>query len=816
MLLGTLTTTDPDPGETFTYTILNGLDDTFFALGGSGDDLYFDAGILNFESKATYAINVEVKDSTGLQFTELLTVSINDISEALTLSTTATDPTFNENGGQVGLFSGTNIDVIDTGDRMQTLVITADSISNGNDEKLVVDGEEIELIHLNTETTITNGYDVSVVVTGNTATVTITKPGGYTATEANLLIDGLAYNNSSENPLGSLRDITLALIQDDGDGPDTQVVGIASQVVVQPVNDGPTATIIASAIGVGEDDPPRPVGGVSISDVDAGTNDLEVRLSVNNGVVTLGMTTGLSVTGGANGSASVTVRGMLTNLNNALASLTYQPDPDFSGSDLLTLSVDDLGNTGGGSLTDIDTAPIIVTPGNDAPTVSGVVTGGGTEDDSVFAIDLLSGASDPDTGDVLNVSGLTLSSGDDSGVTIGVNSLSVDPNAYNSLAVGESEVVVYNYNIFDGEGGSVTQTATITITGDNDDPTVSVAVADGGSEDDAVFAVDLLAGASDPDTGDVLNVSGLTLFSGDDSGVTIGVNSLSVDPNAYNSLAVGESEVIVYNYNIIDGNGGLVAQTATISISGSNEDPIVSGVITAGATEDDSVLAVDLLSGASDPDITDTLNVNGLTLSSGDDSGVTIGVNSLSVDPSAYNSLAVGDAEVIVYNYNIIDGEGGSVAQTATITITGLNDGPTVSGVVTDGGTEDDAVFAVDLLADASDPDTTDVLNVMDLTLISGNDGGITIGTNDLSVDPAFYNYLSSVDSEVIVYNYNIIDGEGGSVAQTATITILGANEDPVISGVITVSATEDDSPFAVDLLSGCKRPRRFRLTERE
>ena len=35
-----------------------------------------------------------------------------------------------------------------------------------------------------------------------------------------------------------------------------------------------------------------------------------------------------------------------------------------------------------------------------------------------------------------------------------------------------------------------------------------------------------------------------------------------------------------------------------------------------------------------------------------------------------FDYLAVGESEVITYSYNVVDGEGGSVAQTATITIT--------------------------------------------------------------------------------------------------------------------------------------------------
>ncbi|WP_369292790.1 VCBS domain-containing protein, partial [Saccharophagus degradans] len=46
-----------------------------------------------------------------------------------------------------------------------------------------------------------------------------------------------------------------------------------------------------------------------------------------------------------------------------------------------------------------------------------------------------------------------------------------------------------------------------------------------------------------------------------------------MDPNAYNALAAGEREVITYSYDVEDGNGGCVSQTATITISGSNDAP---------------------------------------------------------------------------------------------------------------------------------------------------------------------------------------------------------------------------------------------------
>ena len=118
-------------------------------------------------------------------------------------------------------------------------------------------------------------------------------------------------------------------------------------------------------------------------------------------------------------------------------------------------------------------------------------------------------------------------------------------------------------------------TATITITGANDAPTVASAITASAVEDAAVFNVDLLSGASDVDGSDTLNISGLTLISGDAIGVIVSGNSLSVDPGVYDSLGVGETEVISYSYNVTDGNGGIVPQTATITIVGTNDGPAI-------------------------------------------------------------------------------------------------------------------------------------------------------------------------------------------------------------------------------------------------
>ncbi len=138
-------------------------------------------------------------------------------------------------------------------------------------------------------------------------------------------------------------------------------------VSVGPVND-PPVNAVPGPQALNEDNSLTFSGAslISVSDIDAGSEDMQVDLTVTNGTVTLGSVGGLTVTG--DGSASVTATGTITNLNAGLSGLIYNPILDFNGLDTLTVTTNDLGNTGdGGPKTDIDTVVITVNPVNDAP-----------------------------------------------------------------------------------------------------------------------------------------------------------------------------------------------------------------------------------------------------------------------------------------------------------------------------------------------------------------------------------------------------------------------------------------------------------------
>ena len=319
-------------------------------------------------------IDINDGDGGGSQ-TQNLTINVSAVNDAPTFSATNSTPTFTENGGAVSLFSGTSVDPVEAGDLIDTLVVTVASLADGSNEILMVDGQSIELTHLNSETTLTNGYDVDVSVSGSDASVTITKAGGFTAAAAESLVDGLGYNNTSENPQGAVRLVNLISIKDDGGtangGADTKGIGIASLVTISAVNDAPAISAPATATAAEETPLVFSVANgnpIVISDVDAGAGLVSVTVSISNGTATLASIVGVNTVSG-DGTGTISLYGTLTSINNALNGLTFVAASNYDETSRININVNDFGNTGPGfvMLEDSHTIDVTITPVNDAP-----------------------------------------------------------------------------------------------------------------------------------------------------------------------------------------------------------------------------------------------------------------------------------------------------------------------------------------------------------------------------------------------------------------------------------------------------------------
>lgn len=98
-VVGTLSTVDPDAGNTFTYSLVSGTGSTDNALFNifNNNQLRISA-VPNFEVKDNYSIRVRATDQGGLSFEKVLPVTVNNVNERPTnISLSATS--VNENVG---------------------------------------------------------------------------------------------------------------------------------------------------------------------------------------------------------------------------------------------------------------------------------------------------------------------------------------------------------------------------------------------------------------------------------------------------------------------------------------------------------------------------------------------------------------------------------------------------------------------------------------------------------------------------------------------------------------------------------------------
>ncbi|MFD0941555.1 YDG domain-containing protein [Pedobacter boryungensis] len=113
--IGTLSTTDPDAGNTFTYALVTGTGDTDnAAFTISGSDLKINASP-DFETKSSYSVRIRTTDQSGLSFEKVFAIAINNLNEAPT-DIAMSSSSFNENisAGPIGLLSSTDPDASNT------------------------------------------------------------------------------------------------------------------------------------------------------------------------------------------------------------------------------------------------------------------------------------------------------------------------------------------------------------------------------------------------------------------------------------------------------------------------------------------------------------------------------------------------------------------------------------------------------------------------------------------------------------------------------------------------------------------------------
>jgi methionine-rich copper-binding protein CopC len=169
--IGTLTTTDPDVGDTHTYTLESSgcgggpfPDNSSFQIGGVSNDKLQSAASFNFEVKSSYTVCVRSTDSGALSFDKQFTISVTNVNEPptdITLSNNSIDEN-KASGSAVGNLS--QVGDPDSGETYTfTLLTSGCSGSFPDSSSFQVSGSQLQsAVSFNYE--VKNSYTICVRV----------------------------------------------------------------------------------------------------------------------------------------------------------------------------------------------------------------------------------------------------------------------------------------------------------------------------------------------------------------------------------------------------------------------------------------------------------------------------------------------------------------------------------------------------------------------------------------------------------------------------------------------------------------------------
>ena len=600
------------------------------------------------------------------------------------------------------------------------------------------------------------GDSFSVVeVNGSSSNVgnQITLPSGSKVT---INSNGTFSYEPAENFFGS--ESVTYLIEDTSGDSDPVLSQATVTFIVAPQNDPPVAN--NDSYNTDEDTPLTiSAPGILDNDDDVEGDGLSVAL-INGGAATVGSSFDV-------GNGTITVQGN--------GSLTYTPDPNFSGTDSFTYQAND-----GAANSNTATVVIVVDPVNDPPVA---------QDDSFTTLEdtpitVASGAnilanngagadSDPDIGLVIGeaIAVTQINGAPVVGTTVALSKGELKVTASGGLTYTPNEnefgVETFTYQICDNGIPQECDTATVTIniTEENDPP---VANDDSAStEEDESVDVDVVA--NDTDVDGTVDPTSVTITDDADNGSTsvnptTGVVTYTPDPD-FNGTDT-------FEYQVCDDDGDCDTATVTITVDAgpdaaddeidTEEDTPVSGDVSTNDDEGDTPATYSVETGPSNGTITEFNNDGTFTYEPNPDFN---GIDS--------------------FTYEVCDDDGD--CDTATVTIT-VDAGP-------------DAV---------DDEFSTDEDTPVSGDVSTNDDEGDTPATYSVDVDPSFGTLTSFNSDGTFTYEpnadfngtdnftYIVTDADGDTSTATVTITVNDVNDPPVAND--DSAGTNEDESVDIDV----------------
>ncbi|SFU17467.1 Ig-like domain-containing protein [Mesorhizobium sp. YR577] len=427
----------------------------------------------------------------ALTDTDTRTITVNPVNDAPILDLDASgggtgfSTTYTENGAGVAIAD------------IDSLITDGDSANMTSATIVIANGQAGDVL------AIAGGLPAGITANWNPAIFTLTLTGSATKADYETALEQVRFSSTSENPSTTQRSINVTV----NDGAANSNTAVASVNVIA-VNDAPVNAVPVSATV--SEDVLTAISGISVADVDSGT--VTVTLSVANGTLSPSVVAG-TVTG--NNTGTVTVSGTQAQVNSVLASLRYQGNADFNGSDTLTVVSSD------GTLSDTDTVAISVTPVADI--VADNVT---TAEDTPISFNAITGTNGA-SADNFESAGRAITAVTQPPAGQGSVSFNADGTLTYTPAADFSGTTSFTYTV---TSGGVTETATVTVTVNavNDAPVNTLPAAGWTTNEDTAVA---LAGISVADS----DAGGGTIT------VTLGVGAGTLTATAGAGVAVSGS-----------------------------------------------------------------------------------------------------------------------------------------------------------------------------------------------------------------------------------------------------------------------------------
>ena len=366
-----------------------------------------------------------------------------------------------------------------------------------------------------------------------------------------------------------------------------------------------------------------------------------------------------------------------------------------------------------------------------------------------------------------------------------------------SLREGQSAQDIFTVRAVDGAGANVDHQVTVTITGTNDAPVIVGVTASEVVEDGTQTASGVLI-SSDVDMGDTA-----TWSVGSDRG---GYGSLAIDQNgtwtytldndAAQGLRAGETRTDIFQVTVTDSAGATATHEVSVTIAGANDVPsILVGASWEGVFEDEISTARGQL-GVLDNDIGDTVT---WTVSNGHGAygGLTINNNgswTYTLDDDAAQELKAGETRTDIFRVTVADSAGATATHEVSVTITGTNDAPVISGTGTGAVFEDDIPTVSGTLT-SFDADIARQRDVERWQRPRPRMGSISVDQNGhwtYTLDNDAAQGLKAGEQVTDIFQVTVIDSACATATRDVSVTVTGTNDAPVINGAGTGEVAED------------------------